>query len=142
MTFRSEASIDFIRGYMEEIKIISSLILFPISLTSLKQPECACYICLQKCLRPKYGPIHMRLGSEVDDTVDLLRVKQPFKQGGIPYIPMYKPVSLTMFTRPDLKISGVSGIGQGIEVDDAPIRFHAKGMKDEIGAYESGAAGD
>ena len=41
-----------------------------------------------------------------------------------------------------MKIRGIAGIGQGIEVDDAPIRFHAKAMKDEVGAYESGATGD
>ena len=41
-----------------------------------------------------------------------------------------------------IKVGGIAGLGESIQVDDTPVRADGKGIPDEIGADKSGTACD
>ena len=86
------------------------------------------------------GTIHMRLGREVHDVGDLMLLKNAEDSLPITKIDFFKDVFGVLVGTP--KIREVARVSEAIQIDQAVDAFGLKQQVNEIGADETGTAGD
>src|SRR5262245_55933612 len=97
------------------------------------------HVCPDKSVRRHDRPVHVTLGREMHDRVEIMLVEQILGQVPIANVAVHEQECLVVLER--VEIGAVAGIGQGIENDDAICRSQTAPMQDEIGADKSCAAG-
>ncbi len=93
---------------------------------------------LNKTARLQDRTIHMRLGCEIDDDVDL--PGQGLHRGRITNVAPHEAVVRMAFDIP--QVVGIPGIGKLVQIDDRIIRMLPDHLPDEVAADETGATGD
>ena len=91
-------------------------------------------------LRPVDGAVHVGLGGKMDHRVDLLLAEQPRHQRRIADISLDEAIAGIVLH--PFQVLQVARIGEDIQVDDTALGLGRQEMVDEVGADETGAAGD
>src|SRR5690606_15540674 len=84
--------------------------------------------------------VHVRLGGEVDDGVDVVLAEEPLDERAVLHLAVHEGVARGV--REAFEVAEAAGVGERVERDDARGRRPAEEPADEVGADEPGAAGD
>ena len=107
---------------------------------SFKQIESPYYICLYECRRTGDGAIDMRFGSQMYNTVYIMRLKTLLDLIVVTNIDLFKVIVFQLFKV--MQIGRISGVCQTVSVDEPIMRILSDKQKQQIGADESGPAGN
>ncbi len=93
-----------------------------------------------KIFGPGDGPIHVALGCEVDDRVDLVLDEEPLDERAVADVPVHERVlRMILHVRQVLEIARV---GQLVEVHDVDVGMLLDHHPDEIAPDEAGTSRD
>ena len=113
--------------------------LFPIKLSSLKKREGSHYVCTGECERILDRAVNVRLGRQVDDSVNLLILHQLVESLEIADVHLHElVVRLVLYI---LEVGEVTCIGKLVEVDDVVLRILVDKKAYHMAADETGTAG-
>ena len=104
----------------------------------MKEGERAHDICAGECERILYGPVHMALCREMDDSVYIIFCENLRYMSMITDISLHEDIVRTILDV--LKVLQVARIGQRIEVYDPVIRILIHEKSYDMAAYEAGTA--
>ena len=106
----------------------------------VEQVLCAEDVSHEEKLRVFDATIHMALGGEVDDAVDGVLLKEAFHKCAIADIAFDEMATQSVDVAFDRV--HVAGIGEEVEDDQLRVRVGGQHILHEVGANESGSAGD
>ena len=112
----------------------------PIKLCGLEEAEGAHHVGLRKGEGVFDGAVHMALGSEVDDAVDVLVLHQFVHAVEVTNVHADELVVRLIFDI--LEIGEVAGVGQLVEVDNPVLRVLVDKQPYHMASDESGTSGD
>ena len=117
-----------------------SISLFPIKFSSLQQAQSSHHIGLGEGERVLNRAVHMALGGEVDDAVDMFVLHQLIDT--LEVADVHLDEAVVRLVLDVLQVSEVAGVGQLVEVDDFVFRIFVDEEADDVAADEAGAACD
>jgi hypothetical protein len=109
----------------------------PAAAARLQQIECADDVGLNKIGRAGDGTVHMGFGRQMQNMRDLMLLDYCQHGGFVAEVGFFKRV----FGMPGdvLQIFQVAGVGQAIQVDEAPDFRFVNNVMDQVGSNEAGA---
>ena len=112
--------------------------LFPIEFGGLQQAQGSHHIGLREGEGVFDGAVHMALGGEVDDAVDVFVLHQLVDTLEVAYVHLDEAIIRLVLDV--FQVSEVAGVGQLVEVDDLVFRIFVDEEADDVAADEAGAA--
>ena len=100
------------------------------------------HVGLEEGVRMHDGAAVVRFGSEVDNDVDPVRLEGLERKVVVADVAAHEHVSLGLGRRHVGQVRQVGCVGQQVVVDDPVVRMVAQPIAHEVGADESGTAGD
>ena len=116
------------------------IFLFPIQFRCLQQAQRSHHIGLSKGERVFDGAVHMALGGEVYDAVDVFILHQLVDT--LEVADVHLDEAVVRLVLDVLQVGEVAGVGQLVEVDDFVFRIFVDEEADDVAADEAGAACD
>ncbi len=94
---------------------------------------------LDECVGIVDGAVHMALGGEVDDDVEVMVGHDPLYQQGIIDVALYEAETTVLFQ--PFQIMTVAGVGEGVQGDERGAGMLLQPVVAEVGADEAGGSG-
>ncbi len=150
----SQRAKDLVGAHMMEEHIVAqgAVGVFPGIAGHIEEGVGAHDIGAHKGFRAEDGAVDVAFGGEVDNGVDAVLGKEALDEGAVADVTLYKHIAALAagffrrlpIARLDIgEVFEVAGIGEGVEIDDAPRKIWApEEPVDEVRADEAGAAGD
>ena len=136
-----QGAVDLVRGdVVEALALILLGQAFPIELGSLQQRERTHHVGACKGEGIFDGTVHVTLGGQMDDAVDLLVLHQLIE--GVEVTDVHPDELVIRFVLNVLQIGQIAGIGELVEIDDIILGILVHKEANNMASDESGAAGD
>ena len=136
-----KSAVDFVRGdVVETLALVLLRQRLPIELGSLQERERTHHVGACKGERILDGAVHVTLGGQMDDAVDLLVLHQLVE--GVEVADVHPHELVIRLVLDVLQIGQIAGVGELVEIDDIILGIFVHKEANNMASDESGTAGD